>query len=52
MFLIYTINNMENKLSQMLSFRLSKTDREIIEQLAKEKEISVGRLLRQLTSKN
>jgi hypothetical protein len=43
---------MENKLSQMLSFRLSKTDREIIEQLAKEKKISVGRLLRQLTSKN
>jgi len=51
-FLINTVNNMANTLNEMLSFRLSKTDKEIIEQLAKEKEISVGRLLRQLTSKN
>jgi len=43
---------MKNTLNEMLSFRLSKTDREIIKQLAKEKRISVGKLLRELTSKN
>lgn len=40
---------MKENLNDRISFRLSKTDREIIEQTAREKEISMGELLRELT---
>ena len=42
-------NNMSKKYNDRVSFRLSKIDRELLEQTAEEKSLSLAQLLRQLT---
>lgn len=42
-------NNMSKKYNDRVSFRLSKTDRALLELTAKQNKVSLARLLRQLT---